>query len=141
MQQIRPRISVVHIGRRDLDGVVQLSPAVDPDMHLHPEVPLLALRGLMHLRISLLVLVLGRGRRAGFGSRRGRRPEELVDQSGALTLLTNLVLARNTAELQRALERWRAETGRRIHDATHRHISPANFEQSNVNGALMFPVE
>jgi len=35
-------------------------------------------------------------RRDGAGSRRGRRTEELIAQSGALALVTNLVMAWNT---------------------------------------------
>ena len=94
------------------------------------------------LNYGELVHVLQRQiRRAGFGSRRGRRQEELVAQSGSLTLLTNLVMAWNTAKLQSGLDRWRAETGRRIHGETLRHISPAGFEHINFDGVLMFPVE
>ena len=80
-------------------------------------------------------------RRAGFGSRRGRRQEELVAQSGSLTLVTNLVMASNTAKMQDALDRWRSETGRRIPGHALRHVSPAGFEHINFDGVLMFPVD
>ena len=41
----------------------QSGPTVDADVRLHAEVPLLAFAGLAHVRIALLVLVLGRTRR------------------------------------------------------------------------------
>jgi TnpA family transposase len=40
-------------------------------------------------------------------AKRGRRVEELIATSGALTLLTNCVMAWNTQRLQRALDRLR----------------------------------
>jgi hypothetical protein len=43
---------------------------IDTDVRLHPEVPLLALPGLMHLRIALFLFVLGR---------RGRVDDRRVD--------------------------------------------------------------
>jgi hypothetical protein len=43
---------------------ISFSPAVDTDVRLHAEVPLVALLGLVHLRIALAVAVLGRARRA-----------------------------------------------------------------------------
>ncbi|HUP06496.1 MAG TPA: Tn3 family transposase, partial [Caldimonas sp.] len=69
------------------------------------------------------------------------RQEELVAQSGSLTLLTNLVMASNTAKMQDALDRWRSETGRRIPGHALRHVSPAGFEHINFDGVLMFPVD
>ena len=36
-------------------------------MRLHPEMPLIALPGLVHLRVAALLLVLGRGRRGDDG--------------------------------------------------------------------------
>jgi TnpA family transposase len=52
-------------------------------------------------------------RRDGASSRRGRRAEELIAQSGALALVTNLVMAWNTHQMQATLDCWRAE-GRQI---------------------------
>ncbi len=59
VQQIGQRVLVVHVGRRDHRAVRQAGLAVHADVQLHAEVPLLALAGLMHLRVTLLVLVLG----------------------------------------------------------------------------------
>ena len=60
VQQVRQRLAVVDVGGRGQHRVDQLRPAVDADMGLHPEVPLLALGRLAHLQVPLLVLVLGR---------------------------------------------------------------------------------
>src|SRR6185437_9996790 len=46
VQQVRQRIHVRDVCRRDQNGVDQLAPAVHPHMRLHPEIPLLALRRL-----------------------------------------------------------------------------------------------
>ena len=60
MQQIRQDLAVGDIGGGGGDdGVDDLGPAVDADMGLHAEVPLIALLGLMHVRIARLVGVLG----------------------------------------------------------------------------------
>src|SRR5215471_16469485 len=63
MQQSRQYRAVGDIGWRRHNGVDQLAAAVDPEMPLHPKVPLLALPGLMHLGIARLVGILGRRRR------------------------------------------------------------------------------
>src|SRR5262245_10580792 len=62
MQQIRQCIHVRNVRSGSQDGVDQLRLAVNPDVRLHPEVPLFALGRLMHLRIPLAVLVLRRSR-------------------------------------------------------------------------------
>jgi hypothetical protein len=80
-------------------------------------------------------------RRAGTASRRGRRAEELSAQSGALALVTTLVITWNTHALQATLNRWHAEVGKKIDRATLRHITPMGFEHINFNGVLIFPLE
>jgi TnpA family transposase len=80
-------------------------------------------------------------RRAGTTSRRGRRAEELSAQSGALALVTNLVIAWNTHALQATLNRWHAELGKKIDRGTLRHITPMGFERINFNGVLIFPLD
>jgi TnpA family transposase len=79
-------------------------------------------------------------RRAGFGTRRGMRSEELVAQSGSLTLVTNVVLAHNTQELEGVLDRWE-RAGRRVSPDVIRHLSPTPFAQLNFLGTLSFPVD
>ena len=53
---------VSDLGRGAFDGMDQTALGIDADMGLHPEVPLVALLGLSHLGVALLVLVLGRTR-------------------------------------------------------------------------------
>ncbi len=67
MQQIRQRMFVMHVGRRHHRAVCQPALAGHPDVQLHAEVPLLALAGLVHLRVACLVGILGRAGRANDG--------------------------------------------------------------------------
>ena len=60
MQQPVSLSHVVDIGRCADDGVYQARVSIDTDMRLYAEVPLVALLGLVHLRIPLARTVLGR---------------------------------------------------------------------------------
>ncbi len=63
VKQLGQRVLVMHVGRGDHCAVHKPGLAVYADVHLHAEVVLLALAGLVHLGIALLVLVLrGTGR-------------------------------------------------------------------------------
>lgn len=78
-------------------------------------------------------------RRDGAGSRRGRRNEEVIAQSGALVLVTNLVMAWNTHHMQATLDRWRLQN-REIDPQILHHITPMGFEGINFGGILVFPL-
>ena len=80
-------------------------------------------------------------RKAGSGSTRGRRDEELSAQSHCLALCTNLVMAYNTSSLQRTLNAWRKTSGRQIDTGILRFISPVGFEHINFNGVIVFPFQ
>lgn len=80
-------------------------------------------------------------RRAGSGSTRGKRHEELSAQSHCLALCTNLVMTYNTSVLHRTLDTWRKTSGREIDAAILRHISPMGFEHIKFNGVIVFPFE
>jgi len=80
-------------------------------------------------------------RKAGSGSTRGRRDEELSAQSHCLALCTNLVMAYNTSCLQRTLDAWRKTSGREIDASILRFISPMGFEHINFNGVIVFPFD
>ena len=56
MQQITQNDRVVDVGRRGHHGVNQFAFAVDPDMGLHAEVPLIAFARLMHVRVRAIAL-------------------------------------------------------------------------------------
>ena len=71
-------------------------------------------------------------------AKHGRSLREVAAISGALTLLTNIVMAWNTAAMQKAINR----------DANDRfplehlpHIAPVAFGHINMHGKLHFPVE
>src|SRR5262245_65248100 len=67
MQEIAHHFAVVHIGGARRDRVKNLRAAVDAKMAFHAEIPLIALRGLMHLGVARLLLSLGCGRRMDDG--------------------------------------------------------------------------
>src|SRR5450830_637647 len=66
-EQLVQLLAVMHVGRGHAGAVHQPALAVHADVHLHTEVPLVALLGLMHFRIASLVLVLGGAGRCNDG--------------------------------------------------------------------------
>src|SRR5512139_413293 len=77
MQQLRHHVAVMDIRRRGCYGVNQLRSAVDTNMCLHAEMPLLPLLGLMHLRIPLLRTILRRTRGGNNGGIHNRPAADL----------------------------------------------------------------
>ena len=73
-------------------------------------------------------------------ARRGRRAEDLIATSGALTLVTNCVMAWNTLKLQRALERFGSVPTPVAIEAL-RGIGPVGYRHINFRGTYRFPVE
>ncbi|MNZ84554.1 hypothetical protein D3C78_1033160 [compost metagenome] len=67
MQQLVDLSDIRHVGRRADYAVHQARVVIDTDMRLHAEVVLVSLLGLVHLRITLAVLVLGRAGRMNDG--------------------------------------------------------------------------
>jgi hypothetical protein len=72
---------------------------------------------------------------------RGRRRDELVLISGALTLLTNIVIAYNTWTLNEVLDRRRAAGHSVPSDSVLQHIAPIAFSHINFRGIYRFPIE
>ncbi|VWM52262.1 Uncharacterised protein [Escherichia coli] len=60
MKQITRLIEVMLVGRGGDQAVGQATLGIDTNVGLHAKVPLIAFLGLMHLRIALLLFVLGR---------------------------------------------------------------------------------
>ncbi len=60
MKQIPQLIEVMLVGRGGDQAVGQATLGIDTNVGLHAKVPLIAFLGLMHLRIALLLFVLGR---------------------------------------------------------------------------------
>ncbi len=79
---------------------------IDPNMRLHPEMPLVSLLGLVRLRIALTLAVLGRGRRCNQGCIHHRtltQDQALGRQQGidrGKDTLGELVLIQQAAKLQ-----------------------------------------
>lgn len=92
--------------------------------------------------------VLGQGesvhqlQRAIFAGRieakHARNLREVAATSGALTLLTNIVMAWNTAAMQKVVEREGADRFPAEHLG---HIAPVAFRHINMHGKLHFPIE
>jgi TnpA family transposase len=76
---------------------------------------------------------------------RGRRMEELVAISGALTLLTNLVMAWTTWRAQAVIDGWKSLEPRLLTEnelaALMAHIAPSHFGNINFRGILQYPIE
>jgi hypothetical protein len=104
MQEIREHLGVVYIGRSGDDRMDEFCAAVDADMGLHPEVPLVALARLAHLRVALFLLVLGGTGGADDAGINNSAPgylqsvflEVLIDQ--VEQLITQVVLLHQMAE-------------------------------------------
>src|SRR3954464_14328892 len=62
VQQPAKQLCVMHVCCGGLHRVDQLGLAVHPDVQLHPEIPLLTLPRLVHLRVPCLGFILGRTR-------------------------------------------------------------------------------
>ncbi|MBT2303890.1 Tn3 family transposase [Variovorax paradoxus] len=71
---------------------------------------------------------------------RGRRQDELIAISGAHALLTNIVIAWNTARMQAVVDRWRKE-GMEVEDEWLRRLGPVHFEHINFRGTFSFAVQ
>jgi len=72
---------------------------------------------------------------------RGRRREELSLISGALTLLTNAVIAYNTWKRNEVIEARRLAGRALPPDEILAHIAPVAFGHINFRGIYRFPLE
>ena len=68
----------------------------------------------------------------------GRRAEELIATSGALTLVTNCVMAWNTMRLQRAVDRETGTTPARDCINALKSIGPVGHSHINFRGTFRF---
>ncbi|MFZ6682218.1 Tn3 family transposase [Undibacterium sp. Tian12W] len=71
---------------------------------------------------------------------RGRRSDEMIAISGSHALLTNLVIAWNTARMQDTIVKWR-KSGRSIEDTWLQRMGPGHFSHINFRGTFRFSVE
>jgi hypothetical protein len=78
---------------------------------------------------------------AGRGAQyQAKRDEEMQAVADALALLANILMAWNTARMQRALDRWRHE-GRVVSPEFIARIAPTRTEGINLRGVFRFPIE
>jgi hypothetical protein len=69
-----------------------------------------------------------------------RRQESLSAVSSALTLLSNILMAWNTAYMQRAIDEIQVATGQPLDSEQLRRIAPTHLEGINLRGTFNFPV-
>jgi TnpA family transposase len=74
-------------------------------------------------------------------AKRGRTAQELIATSGALTLVTNCVMAWNTQRLQRAVDREADRTAPRYSVDALKSIGPVGHRHINFRGTYRFPIE
>ena len=70
---------------------------------------------------------------------RGRRADEMKAISGSHALLTNIVMAWNTARMQLVVDRWRKQ-GQTVDEAWLRRAGPVGFSHINFRGTFLFGV-
>jgi hypothetical protein len=66
--------------------------------------------------------------------------EELMNQAGCLSLVTNAVVAWNTVYMAAVIDRLRAE-GKTVNEEDIARLSPARYEHINPYGKYRFEVE
>lgn len=71
------------------------------------------------------------------GAKSGRDIDELTAISNALTLIANIIIARNTAQMQRAV----CNSPRRWPEDHLRHVAPVAHAHINLRGIMTFNVE
>lgn len=69
-----------------------------------------------------------------------KRDDEMQAVADALSLLANIVMAWNTAQIQAILDRW-ANRRQRVAPELLRRIAPTRIEGINLRGVFRFPVE
>lgn len=74
-------------------------------------------------------------------SRQARREEEMRSVADGLTLLTNIVMAWNTMQMQEVLNRWRLVEQQVISSRLISRIAPTRVEGINLRGVFEFPIE
>ena len=106
VQQLVNLRDICHVAGRADHAVHQPRLGIDADMRLHPEEPLVALLGLVHLRVALFVFVLGGGRcrdQRGIHDRAIAQEQALVGETPVdrlEKLLGQLCALEQTPELQ-----------------------------------------
>ena len=74
-------------------------------------------------------------------SHQAKQSEEMQAVADALSLLANIVMAWNTAQMQQVLDHWAQPRGGAVPPAPIGRIAPTRTEGINLRGIFRFPVE
>ena len=74
-------------------------------------------------------------------SYQAKQPDEMQAVADALSLLANIVMAWNTAQMQQALEHWAQRPSAAVPPELIGRIAPTRTEGINLRGIFRFPVE
>lgn len=139
MQQLMGLGDVSHFGRRALHVVHQARGIVHADVRLHPEIPLVALPGLMHVRVTLALGVFGRAWRGddrGIDDRPAAQTQSLVRQvhvDPAQQLARQIMDLQQTSEVEdRGLVRDPVQPTQ----LAKRRITGMSYSASSMPGSL-----
>jgi TnpA family transposase len=74
-------------------------------------------------------------------SHQAKRPDEMQAVADALSLLANILMAWNTAQMQKVLDHWAQRRGGAVPPELIGRIAPTRTEGINLRGVFRFPVE
>ena len=74
-------------------------------------------------------------------SHQAKRDDEMQAVADALSLLTNIVMAWNTAQMQAVIDRWNNRRRDQIPRKLIGRIAPTRIEGINLRGVFRFPIE
>ena len=74
-------------------------------------------------------------------SHQAKQSEEMQAVADALSLLANIVMAWNTAQMQQVLDHWAQRRGGAVPSELIGRIAPTRTEGINLRGIFRFPVE
>jgi TnpA family transposase len=75
------------------------------------------------------------------GVHQARRDDEMQAVADALSLLANIVMAWNTAQMQAVIDRWNNRRREQIPAKLIGRIAPTRIEGINLRGVFRFPIE
>lgn len=74
-------------------------------------------------------------------SHQAKRPDEMQAVADALSLLANILMPWNTAQMQKVLDHWAQCRGGAVSPELIGRIAPTRTEGINLRGVFRFPVE
>jgi hypothetical protein len=74
-------------------------------------------------------------------SHQAKRPDEMQAVADALSLLANILMAWNTAQMQQVFDHWAQRRGGAVPAEFIGRVAPTHTEGINLRGVFRFPVE